>query len=439
MMKSPMRILPILCLLMATALAQDLAPFLEPVSSHPGLAASTAQLRVEEARLANARDPITLSLSAGYSALDVNTEEFAWLPDELAELFMPPDSASQFSLDLTLRPVPLGDMADFHEQAVLQYALAELAWRETLTTLQVSAVTAGYSLQLAEESLEVARQGAELAEQALQATEIRFSNGAATESELRDARAGALEAGGLVQSAAAGVELAGLALANLVGLNRPPASEPLRLNLPQGEAASVQRARLQAGLALVGAANARRSVYPVVQAGYTRFLDDNNSLGVSIESRTLQPNLNYTWQSTARAFPQNLIDGNFTIGVSASISPAVGAALRAATAQEEAAEHGLAAARNQAEVERSLLMNDLSVAERELDLADLLYRNALAVLDETTLREELGLAIPLETQAAALAVMRAELELQQARQAQLEAALQLHKFTAQPLTEVTPQ
>ena len=71
----------------------------------------------------------------------------------------------------------------------------------------------------------MARQGADLAQQALQATEIRFSNGAATESELRDARAGALEASGLVQSAAAGVELAELALSNLVGPNRPPPSE----------------------------------------------------------------------------------------------------------------------------------------------------------------------------------------------------------------------
>lgn len=437
-MKS-VRTLTILLLASGFAAANDLASFLSPVSSHPGLAAVRAQLAVEEARLANARDPVTLTMSAGYSAFDVNTDEYSWLPDELAELFMPPDSASQLSLDLTLRPVPLGDMADFHEQALLQLGLAELAWREALTGLQVAAVNAAYSLQLAEESLELAREGEALARRALESTELRFSNGAATEAELRDAAAGAAEAASFVSSAEAGVVLARLALSGLVGDAEAPPSEQLRLGVPDGEAASVQRARLQAGLALVGASSARRGVLPVVQAGYTRFLDDNSSLGVSIESRTLQPNLNWTWQSTGRAFPQNLIEGSFTIGVSASISPAVTAALRAAQAQEQAAEDGLAAAITQAALERAALLNELETAEARTDLADLLYRNARSSLDETTVREELGLAIPLETQAAALAVMRAELDLKQARLQQLEASLALYEFTARPLTEEGPR
>lgn len=423
---------------LGVATAQGLETFLSPLNQHPGLAATAAQLRIEEARIANARDPITLSLSYGFSAFQVS-DDLAGLPEPIVELLSPPDSAAQLSLDVTLRPVPLGDMADLHDQALLQYRLAELAWRETLTSLQVNAVETAYSVHLAEESLTLAEEGAQLALDALLATEIRFGNGAATERELRDADAGAAEAAMLVDTARAGVELTRLALTGLVGNQEPPPREQLRLGQPTGEPASVQRAALQRELALVGARNARRSVLPVLQTGYTRYMDDNNSVGISIESRTLQPNLNYTHQTAGRSFPENLIEGNFTIGVSASISPAITAALAAADAQEQAADSGLKAARQIAATERAALLTELAESERQLDLADLLYRNSLASLEETRLRQELGLAIPLETQQAALALMRAELELQQARQQQLARSLALYTFAAQPLVEVTPQ
>lgn len=438
-MKSHLLRTALLLLLLATpGMGQELSSFLQPLMTHPGLAASSAQLRLEEARLASARDPLTLSMTYGYNAFAVS-DEYDWLPEPIGELFMPPDSAAQLTLDLTLRPVPFGDIKDMFDQAQLQLGLAELSWRETLTGLQVAAVTTAYSLHLAEDSLQLALEGVELARDAERATELRFENGAATERELRDSRAATTEAETLAQTALAGVELARLALTSLVGQQEAPPREQLRLGVPEGEAASVQRAELQAGLARVGARNARRSVYPVLQTGYTHYLDDQSSVGVSIESRTLQPNLNYTYQTVARAFPESLIEGNFTIGVSASISPAITAALAAAAAQEEAAQQGVDAARQQAETERARLHNQLLEAERQLDLADLLYRNATADLEETRTRQELGLAIPLETQQAVLAVMRAELELGQARQTQLERTLAFHEFTAQPIVEVTPQ
>lgn len=427
-----------LALTVTSAVGQDLQSFLAPLATHPGLAAASAQLRLEEARLASARDPFNLTVSAGYSAFQVS-DELDWLPDELGELFMPPESASQFSADLTLRPVPFGDIADLVDQSELQYELALISWRETLTTLQVNAVSSAYALYLAEDSLELARDGVDLARQALDATVIRHGNGAATERELRDAQVGASEAVAMAASAEAGVALARQALRSLVGEQQPPAREQLRITVPESEAASVQRARLQAGLARIGARNARRSVLPVAQAGYTSYVDDQNSLGISIESRTLQPNLNWTWQSMPRSFPESLIEGAFQVGVSASISPAITAALRAAQAQEQAADQGLLAAMELAQTERAALLNQLAEADRQLDLSDLLYRNAVLALEETETRQELGLAIPLETQQAALAVLRAELELSQARQQQLERSLALFTFTAKPLLEVMPQ
>lgn len=427
----------LLTLLLTSAAARDLYEFLAPLAEHPGLAAATAQLRLEEAQLASARDPFSLNISAGYSSFQLS-DELPALPAPGPEAALPPESASQFSADLTLRPVPFGDIADLVEQSELQYGLALISWRETLTSLQVNAVTTAYALHLAQDSLQLAEEALELAGNALEATELRHRNGAATDRELREARAGAAEAASLAAAAEAGVALARQALTSLVGEQEPPAREQLLLNLPSGEAASVQRARLQAGLARVGARNARRSVLPVAQAGYTSFVDEQNSLGISIESRTLQPNLNWTWQSTPRAFPETLIEGSFQVGVSARISPAISAALRAAEAQEEAAEQGLQAAQDLAATERTSLLNQLAEAERQLDLMDLLCRNAQLALQETETREELGLAIPLETQQAALAVLRAELELSQARQQQLERSLALFTFTAQPLMEVVP-
>lgn len=424
-------------MLITAATARDLQDFLAPLEDHPGLAAATAQLRLEEAQRASARDPFNLSISAGYSAFQLS-DDLEGLPEPIRELLSPPESASQFSADLTLRPFPFGDIADLVEQTELQYGLALISWRETLASLQVNAVTTAYSLHLATDSLTLAEEARQLAVSALEATELRHANGAATDRELREAEAGAAEAAALAASAEAGVALARQALRSLVGDREPPAREQLVLPLPEGEAASVQRARLQAGLARVGARNARRSVLPVAQAGYTSFVDEQNSLGISIESRTLQPNLNWTWQSTARSFPESLIDGSFQIGVSASLSPAITAALRAAEAQEEAADQALSAAQQLAATERAALLNQLAEAERELELKDLLYRNARLALEEAETREELGLAIPLETQQAAMAVLRAELELSQARQQQLERSLALYTFTAQPLMEVAP-
>ena len=416
------------------AAAQELGDFLAPLLNHPGLAASTAQLRMEEARLANARDPLNLSVTYGFNAFQLS-DDAASLPPG-AEI---PDSASQLSVDLSLRPFRFGDIKDLYDQSQLQLELAELSWRETLTGLQVAAVTTAYSLHLAEDSVALAEEGLELARRAGEATEIRFDNGAATERELRDSRAAVAEAEMMAASARSGVELATMALASLVGNQEAPPREQLNLVIPEGEAASVQRAALQAELARVGARNARRTVLPVVQAGYSYNVDDHNSIGVTLESRTLQPNLNYTYQSTARTMPQTMIDGSFTIGVSASISPAVTAALAAADAQEEAADQGLEAARQQAATELQRLQDQLEQSQLQLDLADLVHRNASASLEETRTREELGLAIPLETQQAVLELMRAELELGQARQTQLENTLALFEFTAQPIVEVEPQ
>jgi outer membrane protein TolC len=408
--------------------------FLAPVSGHPALQASAAAVLAAEAQLAAAHDPFAVTVTAGYSAFGYRDP--AGLPPELAaQAKALPDSASQFSADLTLRPVPFGDIRDLADQRLVELQLARLDHAELLTTLEIRSVEAAMDVRLAGESLELARQGDELAQQALAMTKLRFERGAANQRELRDAEAGAVEAGNFVLAAEAGLRLAQLALNSLTGSSEPPAAEDLQLDVPAGTALSVRRAQLRTQLAEAGARNAKRSVLPVAQAGYTLSLDSENSVGVTLESRTLQPNLNYTHQRPGNHFPQDQLRGTFQNGVSASISPAVGAALRAAAAQLEAAFSALQAARESAAVELAALHSELARAKQQLELAELLVRNARLTLAETRTRQELGLAIPLATQRAVLEHLQAELELQAARQEVLAGTLAFHSFQGRPVSQ----
>jgi outer membrane protein TolC len=433
-------------LLAGPALAQEqpggppaaLQAFLAPVSRHPGLQASAAALRVAEAQLAAARDPFSLSVSAGLSTFSyLDPPELPpGMPPETAlpALGQLPDSASQVSADLTLRPWLFGDIRDLAEQRTVELELAVLDFEELLTTLEVQAVEAALNMRLAQDALELARQGEELARHALAATRTRFERGAANQRELRDAEAGATEAAGFVLNAEGGLRLARLALRNLTGSDEPPGQQDLQVSVPAGIPLSVKRARLRSELALVGANNARRSVLPVAQAGYTLHLDSENSVGVTVESRTLQPNLNYTHQKPGAAFPQDQLRGAFQIGVSASISPAVGSALRAADAQVEAAAAALQAEQQAAELQLAALRNDLLIADQELGLAELQLENARLTLDEARQREELGLGIPLQTQRAAIDHLQAGLDLQAARQELLARTLAFHSYYGTPLS-----
>lgn len=429
--------------LLFPALAQEpaadygLAAFLEPIEHHPALQASAAALRTAEAQLTAANDPFSLSITAGYSGFSYAD------PPELPPLMPPeqaagalaqlPDSGSMLSADLTLRPFPFGDIRDLVDQRSVELEFARLDRAELLTMLQVQAVEAALGVQLAEESLELAQQAELLAQQALEATRIRAERGAANQRELRDAEARALEAGKFARSAEAGLQLARLGLKSLTGSSATPAASTLSVARPSGAPLGVRRAELNIKLAETGARNAKRSVLPVAQAGYTWNLDSENSVGFELESRTLQPNLNFTRQTPGAQFPQDQLKGTFQIGVSASISPAISAAIAAADAQVAAAHAGLIAARRTADVELAMLENDLEEARQTLDLADLLARNAQLSLAEARTREELGLGIPLETQQAALEQLQAGLELQSARQQLLSATLAFNSLQGVPL------
>lgn len=433
-------LLPLLLLLSGAALAQPaLSAYLEPVSRHPALTGLGAQILVREAALAQARDPFTISLNAGTSRMSIS-DDARELPDFIADLLVPPEAVSELGIQLSLRPVPFGDMRDLLDQTTIELALAELDRRETLTGLQVSAVEAALNYRLAEEGLALAEEAVALSGRALEATRLRHGLGAANDRDVREAELQAAEAASLLATARSSVALALSGVQALAGNAPIPERDELMVSPPaEGEPLGLTRARLQAELVLVGARNARRSVLPVVQASYTRFLDDQNSLGLSLESRTLQPTFSYSWSSMARSFPETYIEGVFTIGLSASFSPAVMAALRASEGQEAAAVSIVAAAESQAGVELQALEHELAAARGRLEVADLARRAAEVTLQEATERELLGLGTELEQLAAANALTRADLELSQARLAATSAALAFHTHTGRPLLEETPE
>lgn len=419
------------CSLLALAAAQaELASFLAPLQRHPAARAAAASVAAAQFQLDGTYEPFALSLSGGLSAFA--NEDIDLAPDLPGQQGLP-TTGGQLSAELTIKPFPLPELVD---QATIALEQAKLDYRDTLTGLEVQALSAALQLQLAEQSLALSRQSAEVAGQALAATRLRFERGAATGRELRDAEAGYFEAEALVLDAEHGLELARLSLEQLVLGRASLDVAALRLPVPSGTPLSVARAQLARASAELGSRVAGKALLPVVQAGYSWNLDERSNLGLALETRTLQPRVSYSYQDPGRSPPQDAVRGSFQVGVSLEFSAANIAEADAARAQLEAADAGLRAAWDSGELQRRSLENALARAERQLELAQRRFGNVQANLNEAREREALGLGVPLETQQAALALGQETLELQSARQDVLLALLELYRFHAMPPSEV---
>ena len=425
------------CLIVPYAVAQEsttqeaLAEFLEPVRNHPAVLASAAALEAAQAQVDAAYSPVSASVSGGYQAFDNDDID---LDPETPGMQGLPKSGGQFSADLSFRPFPFGDIADLTEQRKLSLLQAQLDYNETLTDYESQALTAALNVALARDSLELAEQSVELARTALDATRLRFEKGAASERDVRDGEANLLEAQNFAQTASSNLELAQLNLRNLVGEVEVP--EVPRLPLVEGTSVGVQRARVGVELAEIGKSGATRELIPVAQAGYTFNLDPENTLELSVESRTLQPSVGYTYQNPGRQPPQTAQNGSFQIGVSANLDPALFRAAEAARDQVAAAAAGLQAAQDGADIQRQALENALNQAQQTLELRELRFENAQLTFEEAQKREELGITTPLETLNVLLELLEDDLDLRTARQDVLAATLDFYAFYGVPVSEV---
>ena len=390
----------------------NLEAFLATLESYPSLQAARTSLALAEARLRAAYDPFSLQLN---SAFDPQPAE--------------DDPTFTAGAGAVFRPFLYGERADLVRQSELALAQAQLDYDETLANLEVEALEAAWSLQLAEESVQLAREGVTVAERALASAQARLERGVANPPEVRDAELGLAQAENLRADAQDALTLAAQRLETFVGevqLSVLPEYPVPEADVPL----TVQRARFEIALEQIDVGTAQRSLLPVVQASYNVGLDARNALSASISSDTLAPRVGYSYTS-------NGADTGFRLEVSYNIELSDFETVDIASGEVSRAEAALQNAAQRAQLERSGLDNALASAQRNLDLAQRTFENAQQTLGETQSREELGLSLPLETQQAAVAVTQAGQDFQAARLAVQAARFDLYEFYALPPSSVT--
>lgn len=410
--------------------------FFAPLENHPSLLQARLGLEAAQAQLRATLSPLSFQAQGGFSFFEVTPPPGA---PTCPNPFNPqcatlPTDGRQITLGLTFTPFPFGDVSDAANQAALGVEQAALGLRQARTQLEAQAVEAALRVRLAEAGLEVARLGVRLAQANLEATRLRASRGAASPSEVRQAEASLRQAALQQAEAERNLALAQQGLADLVG--QEPATPP-HLAVPTGGLPpQVRQAELQLANAQIAYDRAVREVLPVVQGSYTRNTSNNDSLTLSINSRTLQPSLSYTNQSQGRTAPQDRIVGTLTIGLSANIPFGVVDALEAAQKRVEAARQALEAARRSSKLQEDLLRASLKTAEQNLANALRARADAEQSLSEARERERLGLSSPLASLQAELALAQARLGVEQAELSRVQRILDLYRFFALPLSEV---
>lgn len=417
---------------------QNLATFLSAVQNNPGVIANKALVDAAKAQLEAVYSPVSATLSGGM-VFPTYSDDVA---PPLAEAL--PDNTGQFSIGASFRPFVFGDLADLAEQRRIALEQAKLNYQKTLAELESQAIEAAAQLLQAQAGLGLAIRARDLAQSSLVVTQTRFEKGVATQADLRSAEERLLQSQQQIQNAEAGVSLAKQGLVLLVG-EATLASLP-ELPLVEGIPIDVKQAEFNIALSNIGIASSERAFYPVAQASLALPLNDEKSeFEFSIESRTLQPKVEYSYQNPKQSaggigLPPGLeakqVEAVFTLGVSATISVDQFNNLDAAKAQLAAAEAGLKAAQDRAELTALSLSNSYQSATRSLELAKLTLENAERTLEENKQRQEAGLAIDLEIDQATLAVDQAKLGVLSAQIDILKAILSTYKTYAQPISEI---
>jgi outer membrane protein len=396
-----------LLLLLAPALAQSA---LAPLRDHPLARQAQSYLEAALEGLKTQTSPFALNLQRSHSRLG-----YECTPSSLCQNL--PGSATSLTLSLVLTPFPFGEVADGQERGRIALRRAELAYRKALTALQAQGVAAYGRYQQALLAERLAGKGVELAQGALEAARKRQAN----PKELREAELSLREAENRLAEARRGLLLAKRAAEGLVDLNAPLPPVPL----PQGEGyLQVEEARLSLLEARLAYESALRNLLPQLQASFLLYPSGNDTLALSLSSRTLQPTLAYTRLDPPRPPTQVPGGGSYRgteelrLSLSLTLSPGLFAGLEAAEAQLRGAEAALRAAENQARLQEETLRSALKGAEATLALAKLRLEAEKQSLEEVRRRLELGLESP-------LALLRAELSLLQAELSQLQAENEL--------------
>jgi outer membrane protein TolC len=436
-------------------LPADARAVLAGVDGHPALRAAQAAVDAARAELDAVRFPIAVDGQVAAQRFDVTAEAAPGVPQELVD-----EQVDELrwnvrgSVQATLRPFRVGDLADLETQRVLALAQAERRLRETRASLEAGALQAAGGLLVAEHGVRLAEAGRALARAALDATRLRLERGAAREIDLRRAELEAARADERVRAAIANRARAEARLEDLVGPGRTLRELPTPDALPplpdDARPPAVVQAEDDLTLAGVGVGSARRGLLPTAQASYAWTTEDG-AISLSLESRTFQPTIQYETPNPYENLTQGLdqsglldpndpasIDGALTLALSFQLGPESAYGVRAAEARLEAARAGLDAARRNADLAADDRAERLRAARAELDFAATSADLARSDADDLRRQVELGLATPLDALQADLAVLDADLALLNARSALLDALLADYRALAVPLSEVRP-
>ncbi|TBH21024.1 TolC family protein [Thermus thermamylovorans] len=414
-----------LALLLLPALAQGA---FAPLADHPLRRQAEALLLAAQKGLEAQTTPLALNLQGNYARLGYECTPPALCPGL-------PGEARALTLALVLTPFPFGEVADGVARGRLGVRRAELAYRRVLTGLQAQAVAAHGRYQEARLGLRLAEGGVELAQKALEAARTRGAN----PREVREAELALLEAQSRLEEARRGLELARRAAEGLVDLEAPLPEIPP----PQGTTPlALEEARLALLEAETALRSAGRGLLPTLQGSYLLYPSGQDTLALTLSSRTLQPTLSYTRQDPPRP-PTAVPGGSYRVreelrlSLSLTLSPALFAALEAAEAQAQGAREALRAAEAQARLQEASLQAALAGAERALAQARARLEAEERSLEEARRRLELGLESPLGLLQAELARMQAELNRLRAENERRNRIMELYQFYGEILPEVT--
>ncbi|MFO8150090.1 MAG: TolC family protein [Trueperaceae bacterium] len=427
------------------AASDQLAALLRALDGHPALAAADALARAAALRADAVRAPIALSGQFDLQRLQVDPATDP-LPPPFEDLFDVDEASESFSVRVVLRPFLFGDLADLGDQRRIEAERADLQAREARAGLEAQAVQAALGVWLADLGVGLAEDGLALAELAESGARRRAEVGGASALEVGRAELARREAMASLRDARRQRDLAVARSASLAGDAR--LDGPFALAPVLGTPPDVIRATLDLALADVGARNAERALLPTLQGGYTWLLDDGGSVTVGLESRTLQPAISYAsggggnggggLEGLAPEGTAPTVRGVLSVSLSWSFSPQSLMESDALRQQRAAADAGLAAVVDRANLAQQGLEAAMATAAARVDLSAFELELATLERDATDARYAAGGASELERLQAHLQWRQAVLGHARARIDQLSAVLDTYTAYAVPLSEVLP-
>lgn len=410
----------------------NLSSFFHGLQGYPSLVQAQLAVNAAQAQQAGVNFPVSGSVSGNLvdyaSALPApaicDTSPIALLT---SPCYPVGGVGGTLNVAVYLTPLPVGDVAARQQQAAVNTTLAQLNYTSVLAGLETQALLAAQRVRVSESDLALAGQVQDSAQQTVQTVQTRVAAGGATASDLAQAQLTLVQAQNGVQQAQEDLTLARAGLQDLTGGTQAP---DLALVQPPGSGtpASVVQAQLGLRRAQITQAQADWNALPTVQAGYTHYTSDSAGVGVSVDSHTLSPAINFTYGP--RTPPLDRVRDQFSLGLNFNASATTLAAPGLARNGVEQAQAGLDTARRQAELQLSGLNNALAQAQRQRALAAQGLALAQQNQQDAAAREALGLVSPVTVTQAGVAAYQAQLSLGQAQLAETDATLRFFGFFA---------